>query len=255
MNRYGFIPSIKDRRDLKFSATPAGLMDESLLPASMDLRMSLPPVMNQYSLGSCTAHGVTAALRFNMINSGQPDVPLSRLQMYYDSRALEGTIASDAGAQIRDVIKVAAKGVGREDLWPYDLTKWDQTPPADVDADAPHYQAFEYRSVDVSVRAIKTALYTERPVILGITVYDSFESDAVAQTGIVPMPAAGEAVISGHCMLAVGYGQKPGYFTVRNSWGPLWGDEGNCYLPESYLGSTEFASDLWVIFANTGAPP
>lgn len=251
---YGFIPSIKDQRDLKFSATPAGLMPEELLPASMDLRMSLPPVMNQYSIGSCTAHGVTAALRFNMINSGQPDIPLSRLQMYYDSRELEGTIASDAGAQIRDVIKVAARGVAREDLWPYDLTKWTDDPPAEAYADAVHHQAFEYRSVDVSVRAIKTALYTERPVIFGITVYDSFESNAVAKSGIVPMPRLHESVISGHCMLAVGYGQKPGYFTVRNSWGPDWGDGGDCYLPEAYLGSPQFASDLWVIFANNGAP-
>lgn len=255
MSRYGFIPSIKDQRDLKFSATPAALMPESDLPPSMDLRMSLPPVMNQYSLGSCTAHGVTAALRFNMINSGQPDVPLSRLQMYYDSRAEEGTIASDAGAQIRDVIKVAARGVGAESLWPYDLTKWADTPPPAVYADDSNHLAFEYRSVDVSSRAIKTALYTERPVIIGVSIYASFESDAVAQTGIVPMPAAGESVLSGHCLLVWGYGQKPGYFSVRNSWGENWGDRGDCYFPEAYLGSLDYGSDYWVISADVEAPP
>lgn len=250
MSGYGFIRGLKDQRDLKFSATPSGLMAENLLPPAVDLRMAMPPVMNQYSLGSCTAHGVTAALRFNLINNGLPDVALSRLQMYYDSRALEGTVASDCGAQIRNVIKVAARGVAREDLWSYDLTKWGEAPPPDAYADAPHHQAFEYRSVGVSPREIKTALYTERPVIFGVSIYASFESDEVARTGVVPMPGKNEGLISGHCMVAVGYGQRPGYFTVRNSWGPDWGDAGDGYLPEAYLGSTGFASDLWTIFAN-----
>jgi C1A family cysteine protease len=45
----------------------------------------------------------------------------------------------------------------------------------------------------------------------------------------------------------VGYGQKPGYFTVRNSWDTNWGDRGDCYIPEAYLGSTTYGSDYWVI--------
>jgi C1A family cysteine protease len=64
----------------------------------------------------------------------------------------------------------------------------------------------------------------------------------------VPMPGNNEPMIGGHCMLTVGYGQKPGCFTVRNSWGADWGDQGDCYIPERYLGSSEFGSDYWIIY-------
>ena len=43
------------------------------------------------------------------------------------------------------------------------------------------------------------------PVILGFTVYESFESDAVAASGIVPMPGAGEQHsqrTAGHAILS-----------------------------------------------------
>jgi hypothetical protein len=41
------------------------------------------------------------------------------------------------------------------------------------------------------------------PFVLGFTVYESFESDTVAQTGIVPMPRSGEQVLGGHCVVAL----------------------------------------------------
>lgn len=252
---YGCIPDLPDQRDRKFMFSPAqALMPTSALPASVDLREWLPPVMDQGSLGSCTAHGVTAALRYNWINNDQPDIPLSRLALYYDSRMLEGSVASDSGAQIRDVIKVAAKGVAREALWPYDLTKWSERPPQEAYKDAPLHEAIEYRRVDVSARAIKTALFTGRPVIVGVTLYASFESDSVAATGVVPMPAKHEHVVGGHCLLVWGYGQRPGFFSVRNSWGESWGHKGDCFFPEAYLSSPDYASDLWVISSTSDLP-
>jgi C1A family cysteine protease len=57
------------------------------------------------------------------------------------------------------------------------------------------------------------------PFVFGFTVYESFESDTVAQTGIVPMPAQGEQVLGGHCVVAVGYDDTQRRFIVRNSWG------------------------------------
>jgi C1A family cysteine protease len=257
VSRYGCLPDIKDHNDRPFTMTASQTQTYALLlPPVMDLRPWCPPVMNQVSLGSCTAHGVTAALRFNLINNGQPDIPLSRLQLYYDSRASEGTTASDAGAQIRNVIKTAAaKGVGKEELWSYDLTKWAVPPPPEVYTDAVNHEAIEYSRVEVSAHGLKLALFTGRPVVIGITVHASFESDQVATTGVVPMPGPGENVIAGHCMLVAGYGQMPGYFTVLNSWGEGWGDKGYCYIPEAYLGSAKYGSDYWSIYSTTGANP
>lgn len=248
---YGCKPDQPDSRDRRFRASWFSLakyLPESLLPTVVDLRPWCPPVMDQGPLGSCTAHGVTAALRFNMINSGRQDTVLSRLQLYYDSRALEGTVPEDAGAEIRDVIKCAAKGVGRETLWPYDETRWQEKPPQAVYDDSINFEAVDYQRVDASTRAIKTALYVGHPVVIGVTLFASFESDEVAKTGVVPMPGWRESEVGGHCMLLVGYGQTPGTFTVRNSWSTDWGAAGDCYLSEAYL--SKYGSDLWVISTN-----
>lgn len=240
---YGYRRDASDARDLKFRSTI------SELPATVDLRHNCPPIMDQGALGSCTAHGVTAALRYTMLKNGRPDVELSRLQLYYDERALEGSINDDAGAQIRDGIKAAAKvGVGHERLWPYDIKRFTDKPPQACYVDAVNFNAIKYERVRVGVTSLKAALASGYPVVFGITLYDSFESPDVEKTGVVPMPNLEyEAVVGGHCMLAVGYGQKNGYFTVQNSWADDWGDKGFCYIPERMLGSAKYTGDCWII--------
>jgi C1A family cysteine protease len=194
-------------------------------------------------------HGVSVGLRYLLKKNGKPDHNYSRLQLYYDGRKLEGTIDSDSGLEIRDAIKCVAKlGVAHEELWPYDVSKFKLPPPPSVYTDANNYQALEYKRVEISARAVKTAIAQGYPVIIGLTLFSSFESDAVEKTGIVPMPDIHkEENVGGHCMAAVGYGQKPGYITVQNSWDVDWGDKGYCYLPEEYIGSKNFGGDYWII--------
>lgn len=240
--RYGYRRDRHDPRDHLFK--PAAIR----LPASVDLRPHCPAVMDQGQLGSCTAHGITGALRYELMRAGAKDIALSRLQLYYDERAIEGTVRQDAGAEIRDGIKSAGKlGVGRETFWPYQVAKFRSKPAAKVYADAVQFEALAYERVEVRADAIKAAIAAGFPVVIGVTLYNSFESQAVERSGVVPMPAPGEAIAGGHCMYVVGYGQKPGTFTVRNSWGKSWGDAGDCYMPEAYLGSTHYGSDYWII--------
>jgi C1A family cysteine protease len=241
---YGYRRDTRDPRDRMFAPRPP-----HLLPAKVDLRNHCPPVMDQGDLGSCTAHGITGALRFLRIKAGKPDVELSRLQLYFDERTIEHTVGEDAGAEIRDGIKCAAKiGVGHENLWPYKIAKFRAKPPAAVYADAVQFNALDYSRVEVSVAALKAALAGGDPVVIGVTLFESFESDAVAANGMVPMPdLKREKLVGGHCMYAVGYGQHAGTFTVRNSWAADWGDRGDCYFPEAYLGSTKFGGDYWVV--------
>lgn len=239
---YGCRRDTKDIRDHIFKPTAVRL------PAAVDLRGYCPPVMDQGQLGSCTAHGITGALRYEMIRRGASDVRLARLQLYYDERVIEGTVASDAGAEIRDGIKSAAKvGVAHESLWPYNITKYRTKPTPSVYQDAIKFRALSYARCDVSAAALKSAIAQGHTPVIGLTLYESFESAAVAKTGMVPMPTRGEATVGGHCMYVVGYGQKPNTFTVRNSWAADWGDKGDCYFPEAYLGSPHLGSDYWII--------
>lgn len=246
---YGCRRDLRDARDEPFAHEHMMAVRAVAVPVAIDLRQWLPPVMDQGAIGSCTAHGVSAAARYHIIRRNTTyDFEMSRLQLYYDSREIEGAADSDAGAEIRDVIKtLAKKGVGHEEAWPYNMTKFADRPPQEVYDDAVQYKALKYARVAVDTNMVKKTLAAGTPVIIGISLYASFESEEIAKTGIVPMPAPHEGMVGGHCMLIAGYGQKPGHFTVRNSWGTDWGDKGNCYIPEAYIGSSTYGSDYWAL--------
>jgi C1A family cysteine protease len=82
---------------------------------------------------------------------------------------------------------------------------------------------------------------------MGFSVYDSFESDEVAKTGIVPMPMKSESLLGGHATMAVGYDDKTQRFLVRNSWGESWGMKGYFTIPYAYLENRSLSDDLWTI--------
>jgi len=89
---------------------------------------------------------------------------------------------------------------------------------------------------------LKAALAEGQCVTIGMTVYQSMESDAVASTGMVPMPSAHDKPLGGHAVLVVGYDDAKGCYIVRNSWGASWGDQGYFYLPYAYWA---YISDAW----------
>ena len=197
--RYRCIPDHPDKRDLMFAAPRVAL------PAKVDLSAILPPVLDQGQIGSCTGHGSSEAVRAALIKAGHPDVPLSRLYPYYNGRAYEGTTDQDAGAMIRDVVKGLVKfGCATEALWPYS-EPYATKPSEAAYADGATRQVLEYRRLPINLTAIKSALAAGFPVIVGISVYESFEGRGVARTGLVPLPGKDEQMLGGHCMLAFGY--------------------------------------------------
>ena len=56
-----------------------------------------------------------------------------------------------------------------------------------------------------------------------------------------------EQTVGGHAVLAVGYDDRAQRFTVRNSWGPTWGQKGYFTMPYAYLMSASLASDFWML--------
>ena len=241
--KYGWRPELPDHRDLLF-ASPA----PDAGPASVDLESTLPPVYDQGQLGSCTANGIGGLVEFVEMVQHEGERTPSRLFIYYGERVIEGSVSQDSGAQIRDGMKVVAKlGAPPESLWPYDIAKFAQQPPAAAYAAAKHHVAVAYKRVAQTTEALKAALAAGHPVVFGFTVYESFESAEVAQTGVLNMPTHGESVVGGHCVVLVGYDDATQRFKVRNSWGEGWGQRGHFTMPYGYVTSRSLASDFWVL--------
>lgn len=218
------------------------------IPPSKDLRPQDSPIYDQGQLGSCTGNATAGAIQFARRLEGLPDLVPSRLFLYFNGRALEGTTKIDAGAEIRDVVKGAIKpGVCPETEWPYDISQFATQPPPLAYSDATQDHVIRYSVVHQSMTGMKTCLALGFPFIFGFTVYSSFESDEVASTGIVPMPGQNEQVIGGHAVMAVGYDDVTQTMIVRNSWGTYWGDKGYFHMPYAYIRNPNLASDFWMI--------
>ena len=245
---YGWIPDYPDQRDkLYYKVMPPSLD----LPSSVDLRPFCPPVEDQGELGSCTAQALVGALEFlelkELRDQGlKPPFPdYSRLQLYYDERINKN---ADTGAQLRNGIKtLALRGVANEKLWPYTISKFKVKPPPAVYADALKHQILKYYRITTQ-NEMQTCLAKGYPFVFGFAVYESFESDQVAKTGVVPMPKMSERALGGHAVMGVGYNNKDKRFIVRNSWGTNWGLKGYFTIPYAYLTNPNLADDFWAIY-------
>ena len=244
--RYGWVPDLPDQRDFRFAAGKATV---ARLPPSVDLSGLCPPVYDQGQLGSCTANAIGAAFEFEQDKQNrQADFMPSRLFIYYNERAIENTVGSDSGAQIRDGIKtVNQQGVCPESLWPYDISRFTRKPPVACYQKAQEHQVVSYHRVPRDIQQMKGCLAEGYPFVLGFTVYESFESPEVARTGTLGMPAPAEKEVGGHAVVAVGYDDAQGRFRIRNSWGAGWGLAGYFTMPYQYLMDENLSDDFWAI--------
>lgn len=246
IQRFGWRPDLPDIRDYVFTSLRPMMVS---LPARVDLRTTkwLPPVYDQGQLGSCTANAIAAAIEYDRRRQALADFTPSRLFIYYGERSIEGTINQDAGAEIRDGVKFAARsGACPETLWPYRESWFATKPTADCYTAALADCVKAYSRIDhTNLRALKTCIAQGDPFVFGFTVYASFEGDEVARTGKLELPRAGESVVGGHAVLAVGYDDDDERFIVRNSWGDGWGDGGYFTMPYAYAIDPNLADDFW----------
>ena len=197
MRRYGWRPDLPDQRDFKYAAIARGVP----IPDTVDLRPLCSPVEDQGDLGSCVANALVGHLEFLELKAGKSVGhgfgDLSRLMLYYLARALDGDIPQDNGTTIRAAVKALAKwGTCLEPLWPYNVDRFRQKPNKTSSAAALKRRIAAYHRLEnlVDLRQCLAAGY---PCALGISVYESFESDQVAKTGVAPLPEKGEALLGG----------------------------------------------------------
>lgn len=262
---YGWRPQLPDVRDhiftLKVKVPP-------VLPDRVDLRPDFPPCYDQGRIGSCTSNAIAGALQYLRKKLGKPeDFTSSRLFNYWNERDLEKSVPYDAGAFIRDGIKVINTfGAPPEHKWQYSdvpadyyTNKWKsgakprKRPSDSAYAAGKLKEAVAYEVVPQDVTTLRTCLSEGFPIVFGFSVYDSFETDAVAQTGVVPMPKLTENLLGGHACVIVGYDHFVQRFIVRNSWGTTWGmddrngKKGYFSMPYEYVTNRGLAADFWTI--------
>lgn len=242
----GFRADKPDFRDVYFKDT---LYKKGLkIDNQIDWTSRIGPCWDQGDIGSCVAHGVGSLVAY--VN---PNYMPSRLKLYYDGRVIEKTVSIDSGLEIRDGVKAAVTvGVCPESMWAYDTSKFKKKAPAACYTKANDKFITKYSRVNNTIDEMLNCLQQGSPIVIGATLYESFESDTVAKNGVVPMPTTREQTIGGHCTAIYGADVSRKMFLVRNSWGTDWGihdgkHNGYYWFPFAYAENTDLVSDCWMI--------
>jgi C1A family cysteine protease len=252
---YGWKRDLPDHRDLRFVRPKTKKKIQKFQTVALFDNYNIPPVYDQSALGSCTANAAAGILQFAMMNKSatpNPSAQLfypSRLYIYWWERFIEGSVGYDSGASIRDSIKVLSTyGACSENMLPYDISKFTDKPSDSCVSQAKNFEVSSYQKVDNTSRAdLVAALSSGHPITFGFTVYESFESEVVSSTGIVPMPDKNESILGGHAVVIMGYNATGNYYVVRNSWGKGWGINGYCHMPAAYIENEDLANDFWIV--------
>ncbi len=244
------------------------------LPQKMDLLKNCPPVDDQGNLGSCTAHAISAAVRMEQKSLSLPDLPISRLFLYFNARSVGHTQQEDSGASIADAVRAITYGIPPESLYPYDDRL--SGPFKNMPDPAVYEQGIklikssgiQYRSVPQDEEKMMRVLANqEEPIVFGALVFDSLVSRETARTGIMKMPTLNEDPQGGHALLILGYDNRsvlednrtpnPLYrhFFVRNSWSAKWGQKGYFWMPFDFVLNPNYAFDFWRVSNITGVVP
>lgn len=232
----------------KLNADPAVLKD---LPRHVDLRAHCSPVEDQKHTESCTANAIVGALELHQKKAGLPVTDMSRLFLFYNSRAMakEENNPSTGSYIHHGMAAVMAFGVCEERMWPFEEAMVTAKPTDACYQNAEHYNAVQFARTPYGESAW-AALAQGLPVAFGI--YAPRECyDGAEQTGVMPVPnvGAGGPPQSGHAMLIVGYDLDDKAYLVRNSWGPDWGNKGYCTIPFEVMDKFAHADQFWTIGA------
>lgn len=236
--KFNIKPSHPDERDYIYKNDSTEVLRESV-----DLREWDTIVESQDDLGSCAANAITNAYEL-CVNRNYPEyfTHLSRLFIYYNTRSEYGDIQKDDGMFLKDGMKSLSKyGVCSEELWPYDTSKFDTKPTEESYEDATKRKILKYQKL-ISTYYITEVLNNNKPVVFGMTIYDSF-MDLNERISTVNFPSRKENSLGGHAMCMVGYDLKKRLFLAKNSFGPSWGDNGYCWIPFDYLKQEGY--DIW----------
>lgn len=238
-----------------YSKTP--LIDKPLgfganLPKSMTLKQYCPTVQSQGNEGTCTAWSSTyyaATMEYAILNNltSANDIASVSFDPYYtylniigeESKATnacqDGSYPGDAcellvtyGAKRKSVDPFSCSSTyeaafSKEETCVIDFTNYNRL-------FKPVWEEGAADSFNDEITAICQALVNKHPVIMGMTLLESFYN--IGADGKYDSKNGGQDVIGGHAMCIIGYDDNKfgGSFQVVNSWGADWGERGYLYI-------------------------
>jgi hypothetical protein len=105
------------------------------------------------------------------------------------------------------------------------------------------------KSLEADLESVEKALCRGLPVVAALDVYQNCWDDPTAASDYqISMPKARAKVEGSHAIVIRGFDHERQLFSIKNSWGPDWGDDGFAKLPYAYL--KKYSTEL----VATGAP-
>jgi C1A family cysteine protease len=239
LHKYSAIADAPDSRDhIALGAVPGAPI------VSHDLRRWMPPIQNQGNEGCCTAETGTRILSWLVNRFLGKSLLFSPQFLYRAERIVEGDILVDGGAQSRTMMAVLRDtGCCLESSDPFTDTGWQAPTTHKQLAEAQQYRIGAYHRIP-ELDTLRSVLSSGYPASLAIAVYESFESDAAAKSGIIPMPnTASEQLLGAHEVTVAGMDESSRRLLMANSWGTGWGLDGYFWLPYDYW---QYVSDSWL---------
>jgi papain like protease len=209
---------------------------------AVDLRKYSTPVGDQGQTGRCSAFAWTHAAEMsrNILNEESPRLSpnftmLEFQRMQGDARdyqyAYEGGDGTVSGPDPGEVL--VENGTCRQELWPDDrstpLTREEQ-----LEADAQRYR-LEAVPLPIAIDDVKKVLSAGCPVHVSMNTGSGFSD--VGRDGVFKAAEGPWGRHGRYAMLIVGY--VGNFFTLKNSWGTGWGDQGFCYIPKNVLAASD----------------
>jgi hypothetical protein len=217
------------------------------LPQFVDLSSFFPPPGHQGAQGSCVGWAVGYALKTYQealeFNIAQPQAWDHFSPAFVFNSIKQGNDCA-AGSRISDALEfVANTGAVRMDDFPYEEAQC-LPPSEDMSSIARDYAIKSYRRLqkDGMLFAIREALSNEKPVVIAMRVFPSFEEwDGGSNYRHDPDV---EFQVDYHAVTVVGYDDERRALKIINSWGTEWGDDGFFWM--DYRAARQLIAEAYV---------
>lgn len=217
--------------------------DRNTLPASVSLLRYAPKRRSQGQQGSCVGWASAYAARTILESAAtgvDPDNIIFSPSFLYNQIGLEGCNGSYVLEAMKTMTEVGSLPL---EQFPYDQSSCDRQPTDSEKQEAGRYVMRGYNRLTldddnykIDLLAIKQNLAQGAPVVIGMAVGGSFESQDMYGADEWNPTYDDESDIEnfgGHAMCVIGYddNRNGGSFQIMNSWGDDWGKEGIFWMP------------------------